>query len=111
MIPAGGYRLDEESLHVVGEKVVGTLLEAQNGRFEQLLHDLREERERNQNQAMLLEISHQRTAVEDPSQNVSDMESLVCKQQEQLMNVFAQIHKERQHFHGMLRQMCSREHE
>ncbi|KAK1932353.1 hypothetical protein P3T76_012347 [Phytophthora citrophthora] len=103
---------DEESL--VDEKVVESLLEAQNARFEQLLHDLREERmeERKQNQSMLLEILHQRTPVEDPSQHVSDMESLVGKQQEQLMDLFAQMHKERQQeredFHGILRQLCSR---
>lgn len=103
---------DEDSL--VDEKVVESLLEAQNARFEQLLHDLREERmeERKQNQSMLLEILHHRTPVEDPSQNVSDMESLVTKQQEQLMDLFAQMHKERQQeredFHQMLRQLCSR---
>ncbi|KAL3661538.1 hypothetical protein V7S43_013298 [Phytophthora oleae] len=102
---------DEESL--VDEKVVESLLEAQNARFEQLLHDLREERmeERKQNQAMLLEILHHRTPVEDPSQGVSDVESLVGKQQEQLVDLFAQMHKERQQeredFHGMLRQLSS----
>ncbi|POM65534.1 Hypothetical protein PHPALM_18732 [Phytophthora palmivora] len=102
-------RYEEESQ--VDERVVESLLEAQNAHFEQLLHDLREERmeERKQNQAMLLEILHQRTPPEDPNQNVSYMESLVGKQQEQLMDLFAQMHKERQQeredFHVLLRQM------
>ncbi|EEY56394.1 uncharacterized protein PITG_09920 [Phytophthora infestans T30-4] len=90
------------------------LLEAQNARFEQLMHDLREERmeERKQNQAMLLEILHQRNPPEDPNQNVDFMESLVGKQQEQLMDLFAQMHKERQQeredFHALLRQLHAR---
>ncbi|KAG7376603.1 hypothetical protein PHYPSEUDO_013042 [Phytophthora pseudosyringae] len=104
---------EEEGLQV-DEKVVDALLEAQNARFEQLMHDLREERmeERQHNQAMLLQILHQRTPFEDPSQNVSYMESLVGKQQEQLMDLFAQMHKERRQeredFHALLRQLCSR---
>ncbi|GMF15330.1 unnamed protein product [Phytophthora lilii] len=98
----------------VDEKVIESLLEAQNARFEQLMHDLREERmeERKQNQAMLLEILHQRTPPEDPRQNAFYMETLVSKQQEQLMDLFAQMHKERQQeredFHALLRQLCSR---
>ncbi|KAG3111077.1 hypothetical protein PI124_g5482 [Phytophthora idaei] len=106
-----GY--EEEELQV-DEQVVEALLEAQNARFEQLMHDLREERmeERKQNQAMLLEILHQRNPPEDPNQNVSYMESLVGKQQEQIMDLFAQMHKERQQeredFHALLRQLCAR---
>ncbi|KAL4128436.1 hypothetical protein PRIC2_007423 [Phytophthora ramorum] len=78
------------------------------------MHDLREERmeERKQNQAMLLDILHQRTPPEDPQQNVPFMESLVGKQQEQFMDLFAQMHTERQQeredFHALLRQLCSR---
>ncbi|KAE9357688.1 hypothetical protein PF008_g3053 [Phytophthora fragariae] len=106
------YGEEEES--PVDEKVVESLLEAQNAQFEQLMHDLREERmeERKQNQAMLLEILHQRTPAEDPNQNVAYMESLVGKQQDQLMGLFAQMYKERQQeredFHALLRQLCSR---
>ncbi|GMF29600.1 unnamed protein product [Phytophthora fragariaefolia] len=98
----------------VDEQVVEALLEAQNARFEQLMHDLREERleERKQNQAMLLEILHERSPAEDSNQNVSYLESLVGKQQEQLMDLFAQMHKEREQeredFHALLRQLCSR---
>jgi hypothetical protein len=105
---------EEEEDSPMDEQVVEALLEAQNSRFEQLMHDLREERmeERKQNQAMLLEILHQRTPPEEPTQNGSDMESLVSKQQEQLMDLFAQMHKERQQeredFHALLRQLCSR---
>ncbi|ETK95035.1 hypothetical protein F441_02062 [Phytophthora nicotianae CJ01A1] len=107
---AGVY--EEESQ--VDEQVVEALLEAQNARFEQLMHDLREERmeERKQNQAMLLEILHQRNPPEDPNVNVPFMESLIGKQQEQLMMLFAQMHKERQQereeFHAMLRQLYAR---
>ncbi|KAG6610999.1 uncharacterized protein IUM83_08126 [Phytophthora cinnamomi] len=105
---------EEEEEPQVDEKVVESLLEAQNARFEQLMRDLKEERmeERKQNQAMLLEILHQRTPAEDTNQNVSYMESLVGKQQEQLMDLFAQMHKERQQeredFHALLRQLYSR---
>ncbi|CAH0493645.1 unnamed protein product [Peronospora farinosa] len=97
----------------VDEDVVEALLEAQNAHFEQLMHDLREERmeERKQNQAMLLEILHQRTPAEDRNQNMSDMESLVGKQQQQLMDLFAQMHterrQEREDFHVLVRQLCS----
>ncbi|KAI9993215.1 hypothetical protein PInf_015286 [Phytophthora infestans] len=105
--------VNDEDAHV-DEQVVEALLEAQNARFEQLMHDLREERmeERKQNQAMLLEILHQRNPPEDPTQNVDFMESLVGKQQEQLMDLFAQMHKERQQeradFHALLRQLHAR---
>ncbi|OWZ08073.1 hypothetical protein PHMEG_00019443 [Phytophthora megakarya] len=98
----------------VDEQVVESLLEAQNARFEQLIHDLREERmeERKQNQAMLLEILHQRTPAEDPNQSAPYMESLVGKQQEQLVDLFAQVHKERQQeredFHVLLRKLFTR---
>ncbi|KAI9913698.1 hypothetical protein PsorP6_006153 [Peronosclerospora sorghi] len=107
--PGGVYK--EEKV-LVDEKVVEALLEAQNARFERLMHDLREERleERKQNQAMLLEILHQRTPREDSVQNVSDLESLIQKQQEQLVDLFAQMHKERQQergdFHALVRQLC-----
>ncbi|CAI5739829.1 unnamed protein product [Hyaloperonospora brassicae] len=98
---------------LVDEQVVEALLKAQNARFEQLMHELREERmeERKQNQAMLLEILYQRTPSEDCNQNVSDMESLVEKQQEQLMDLFSQMHRERQQeredFHALVRQLCA----
>ncbi|KAL4100060.1 hypothetical protein PRIC1_007857 [Phytophthora ramorum] len=111
-LPPPSVYEDEEPQ--VDEKVVESLLEAQNARFEQLMHDLREERmeERKQNQAMLLDILHQRTPPEDPQQNVPFMESLVGKQQEQFMDLFAQMHTERQQeredFHALLRQLCSR---
>lgn len=107
-----GYTGDDPA--DVDEKVIESLLDAQNARFEQLLRDLREERmeERKQNQSMLLAILHQRTPPGDPQQSVSYMEALVTKQQEQLMDLFAQMHKERQQeredFHAMLRQLRSR---
>ncbi|KAG7397792.1 hypothetical protein PHYBOEH_000173 [Phytophthora boehmeriae] len=103
----------DEELSNVDERVVEALLDAQNARFEQLMHDLREERmeERKQNQCMLLEILHQRTPPEDPQQNVKYMETLVSKQQEQLMDLFVQMqkerHQEREDFHAMLRQLVS----
>ncbi|RLN61872.1 hypothetical protein BBJ29_004237 [Phytophthora kernoviae] len=103
----------DAELSNVDERVVEALLDAQNSRFEQLMHDLREERmeERKQNQSMLLEILHQRTPPEDPQQTVLYMETLVSKQQEQLMDLFMQMqkerHQEREDFHAMLRQLCS----
>ncbi|CAH0479449.1 unnamed protein product [Peronospora belbahrii] len=111
--PVNHSLVDEDEEVHVDEKVVEALLEAQNARFEQLMHDLRDERmeERKQNQAMLLEILHQRGSAEDPNQNVSDMESLVCKQQQQLMDLFTQMHTERQQeredFYALVRQLCS----
>uniref|UniRef100_M4B7G4 Uncharacterized protein n=1 Tax=Hyaloperonospora arabidopsidis (strain Emoy2) TaxID=559515 RepID=M4B7G4_HYAAE len=105
--------VSEDEGMLVDEQVVEALLKAQNTRFEQLMHDLREERmeERKQNQAMLLEILYQRTPSEDCNQNVSDMESLVEKQQEQLMDLFSQMHSERQQeredFHALVRQLCA----
>ncbi|TDH72275.1 uncharacterized protein CCR75_008791 [Bremia lactucae] len=104
---------DVEESHI-DEQVVEVLLEAQNARFEQLMHELREERmaERKQNQAMLLAILHQRNPQEISNQNLNYMETLVEKQQEQLLNVFTQMHKERQQeredFHALLRQLCTR---
>lgn len=106
--------VNEEEKIQVDEQVVEALLEVQNARFEQLLHDLREERmeERKQNQAMLLAILHERNSPNDTSENTSYIESLVEKQQEQLVSLFAQMHKERQQeradFHALLRQLCNR---
>ncbi|RLN68228.1 hypothetical protein BBJ28_00006037 [Nothophytophthora sp. Chile5] len=105
---------EEDASSQVDEKVIESLLEAQNARFEQLMHDLREERmeERKQNQTMLLEILHQRAPPEDSPQSASYMETLVGKQQEQLMDLFAQMQKERQQeredYHALLRQLSTR---
>ncbi|CEG50382.1 uncharacterized protein PHALS_08094 [Plasmopara halstedii] len=106
--------VNDDERSQVDEQVVEALLEAQNARFEQLLRDLREERmeERKQNQAMLLAILHERKPTDDLTENATYMEALVGKQQEQLVSLFAQMHKERQQeredFHALLRQLCSR---